>query len=155
MNVTTIFADAASVADGKLYVQGGGWHAVHSNQLPVVIPNLGIAVIIDGVAADFARGRQFALRLLDSEQLPARVSRSTPDGAAVDGHAEVSGELRVAEPSEGNGSMATILLAISFQNVWLASAEPYELEISIDGDVYVRSPLVARISHVDPVEATA
>lgn len=46
MQVTTaMLADAATVADGKLYIHGGGWNSIISPQIPTTHPTLALVLI--------------------------------------------------------------------------------------------------------------
>lgn len=39
-----MLADAAAIAEGKLYVQGGGWDSVMASQMPLIYPALGLVL---------------------------------------------------------------------------------------------------------------
>jgi hypothetical protein len=46
MEVTTaMLADAATVAEGKLYIHGGGWNSIISPQIPTTHPTLALVVV--------------------------------------------------------------------------------------------------------------
>jgi hypothetical protein len=42
---TAMLADAATIADGKLYIQGGGWNSIITSQIPAVHPAIGLVLI--------------------------------------------------------------------------------------------------------------
>jgi hypothetical protein len=37
-----MLADAVALADGKLYIQGGGWNAITASQMPAIHPAIGL-----------------------------------------------------------------------------------------------------------------
>ena len=46
MEVEVILADSVVAAEGKLYVQGGGWNQVNVNQIPYRLARVGVAIVV-------------------------------------------------------------------------------------------------------------
>ncbi len=68
MRVTMLLADAAQVAEGKLYILGGGWSAIGP-----IIPPMAIAIKID-VDWDQANRRHILdLALVDEDGHPVKI----------------------------------------------------------------------------------
>lgn len=146
MKVTAILADAVTVADGKLYMHGGGWHVVRSAQLPAVIPNLGVGLIIDFEAGELARGHRFALRIRDADgRLVPLVQHISNDRQQTMKSDEIVSELSAAPPGDLQAAAATLVLAFSTQQVMLDQETPYELEIAIDDEVRERLRLAVQL----------
>ena len=83
-----ILADAAQVADGKLYLLGGGWDRLVANALPVTQP-AGIAVGILVPWSETNSGRTLTLTVEDEDGGPVlppiavRVEVGRPAGLAA------------------------------------------------------------------------
>lgn len=74
MEVTTaMLADAATVAEGKLYVHGGGWNAIIAPQIPATHPSLALALAFK---LDWHEGNEdlaIAIELVNEDGKPAGV----------------------------------------------------------------------------------
>jgi hypothetical protein len=72
MQVTTaMLADAATVADGKLYIQGGGWNSMLAQQMPVVHPGLAVVLMFELGWHEGNEDLKYAIELLDEDGKPA------------------------------------------------------------------------------------
>jgi hypothetical protein len=71
---SAMLADAASVADGKLYINGGGWNAIFAQQVPVVHPALTLVVVFKFAWNDANEDFTLALDLVDEDDQPTSVS---------------------------------------------------------------------------------
>ena len=95
MQVTSLMlADAATVADGKLYVHGGCWNTIVTPQIPTIHPTLALAVV-------------FKLNWHEAnENLPVVFELVTEDGQPAGLRAEwnlrVSPKSRTAKPIWSN-----------------------------------------------------
>lgn len=125
MRATLLLADHAVVADGKLYVNGGGWSVTGPGPAPSAI-----ALKLD-VPWDRADQRlHLRLRLVgqDGEQvlLPGQ---GGPQPVQIDGEAEVRRPSSVPPGGE-------IDLALAFQigPLPLAAGERYQWVLDIDGE---------------------
>jgi hypothetical protein len=149
LKITALLADAVAVAESRLYVQGGGWHVVQSAQLPAVLPNLGVGMIIDFAAGELAHRRRFALRIRDAAgRLIPLVHENSNDQHSARESEEIAGELPAAPPG-AEAAAVTLVLAFNVQQVTLDQVTPYELEIAIDEEVRERLPLEVRLVQPD------
>jgi hypothetical protein len=83
MQVTTaMLADAATVADGKLFIHGGNWNAIIASQIPAVHPTLALVLVFK---LDWHEA---------NEDLPLVIELVTEDGKPAGFRAEMN--LRVA-----------------------------------------------------------
>lgn len=75
MRLTVMLCDSARVAEGKLYVLGGGWTHVVADQAPL---ELALGVVIAVPWGDANRRHSLAVALMDEDGQPIEVD--TPDG---------------------------------------------------------------------------
>lgn len=118
--VTLIMADAVQVADGKLYILGGGLRTVGPNPQPVAI-----AMLID-VPWDQANVRhEWKLELLDEDGMPVL----TKDRPVI-----VGGEFEAGRPAGlAPGSPLAVPVAINFSAVPAPPGHAYTWRLAIDG----------------------
>jgi hypothetical protein len=151
VKITAVLADAVAVAEGKLYVHGGGWHLVQSAHLPAVIPNLGVGIIIDFAPGELSRLHRFALRIRDAggQLVPLAHDKGDNDQDTKESD-EIVGEFSTAEPGD-DAVVAGAALAFAFniQRVTLDQDTRYELEIAIDEEVRERLRLEVQLVQPD------
>ncbi|ONI77925.1 hypothetical protein ALI144C_31490 [Actinosynnema sp. ALI-1.44] len=81
-----MLADAASVADGKLYVHGGGWNQLTVDRLPTVHPSLAVVFVLEMTASDNDEALPLSVEL-GCESGPLATMQGTLQPALGDGTA--------------------------------------------------------------------
>jgi hypothetical protein len=120
-----MLCDAAQVADGKLYVLGGGWSLIGPDPMPSAI-----AMKIDVDWTEIDRPHHWELYLTDADGQP--VVAETPDGPQA---IEVRGDFEVTRPvAVPAGSPVDVALALNFGPLPLAPEERYNWRLTIDGE---------------------
>src|SRR4051794_8751417 len=90
VRATLLLADSAQVADGKLYILGGGWNITGPTPVP-----LALAILVE-IPWDRTNERhRLRLELLDADGQPVTVPQ--PDGTEVP--LVVEGEFEVGRPT--------------------------------------------------------
>ena len=124
MHVTMLLCDAAQVADGKLYVLGGGWSLIGPDPTPTAI-----AMKVDVEWTEVDRSHHWELFLIDEDG--QQVIAQTPDGPQP---IEVRGDFEVARPDAvPEGSPVDVALALNFGPLPLAPGTRYSWRLVIDG----------------------
>ncbi len=125
MKVTMLLCDAAKVADGKLYILGGGWSVTGPDPIPSAV-----ALKIDVDWHEAGRAHHWELFLEDADGRP--VILPTPNGPKP---VEVRGEFSVAKPPGlPEGSPIDVALALSFGPIPLEPGGRYVWRLTIDGE---------------------
>ncbi len=120
-----LLCDSAQVADGKLYILGGGWSLIGPDPMPSAV-----ALKIDVDWNEVERPHHWELYLLDEDGQP--VIAETPDGPQA---IEVRGDFEVARPAAGPaGSPVDVALALNFGPLPLQAATRYSWRLAIDGE---------------------
>ena len=125
MKVTLLLADHAEVAEGKLFINGGGWTVTGPDPIP-----FGIAMYIE-VPWDRANTKHtFQLELVDADGQPVTVE--TDDGEQpITG----SGEFEVTRPlGIKAGTPLPIPMALNFAPLPLPPGGRFEWRLSINGE---------------------
>ena len=125
MKVTLLLADSAQVADGKLYVLGGGWSLIGPQPSP-----FGIAIKVE-VPWDQANSEHtWELALMTADGEPAR-PQGSPDGADA---IKIGGSFEVGRPPGlPQGSPIDMPIAVNSAPLPLDPGARYRWELSIDG----------------------
>jgi hypothetical protein len=122
MKVTLLLADAAQVANGKLYLLGGGWSVTGPDPT-----SFAIALKIDVPWDQANRRHDFKIQLLDADGHPV-----VPQIAGIAAPVEVAGQFEVGRPvGVTPGTPLDTLLAINLGPIPLPPAR-YVWRLSID-----------------------
>ncbi len=125
MKATMLLCDAAQVADGKLYILGGGWSITGPEPTPSAVA---IKVEVDWHEA--AQAHHWELFLVDADGQPVGID--TPDGAQL---VEVRGDFEVGQPEDvPAGSPIDLPLAINIGPLPLDAGGRYTWRLTIDGE---------------------
>jgi hypothetical protein len=125
MRATLLLADHAVVAEGKLYVNGGGW-SVTSPGAPSAI-----AIKLDVPWDRTERRLALRLRLIGQDGQPVVVTG--PDG--VSQHVEISADAQVGRPPGlAEGGDVDFPLAFQIGPLPLEPGQRYQWVLEIDGE---------------------
>jgi len=120
-----MLADSAQVADGKLYVLGGGWSVTGPDPTPSAIA---MKLEIDWTEAD--RPHHWELYLEDADGHPVLVPG--PEGPQA---IEVRGDFQVGRPPGiAPGSPIDLPLAVNVGPLPLAAGTRYTWRLVVDGE---------------------
>jgi hypothetical protein len=137
MRVTMMLADHAQVADGKLYISGGGWVLGSPAGLTSAI-----ALLFHVPWERTNHQTSFMLRLVDADG--HQLSKQGPDGPLP---IEVGGTFEVGRPvSVRPGSEINVPFAISTGMLQLPPGQQFSWQLEVDGraDVNWRLPFATR-----------
>lgn len=128
MDVTTILCDAVQVADGKLYVLGGGWTHNFTPNTPMQM-GLGVVIAVPWNRTNEKHVIEAVLVTADGQQVE------------VDGNLVMAGgELEVGRPPGIRaGSQLNTALPFNFNGLALDIGD-YVLELRINGNTETRTP---------------
>jgi hypothetical protein len=125
MNVTMLIADSAQVADGKLYILGGGWSVTGPEPVPSAVA---IKVAVDW--HEFNSPHHWELILEDADG--KLVQFETPEGTQT---IEVRGDFSTTTPDDvPQGTPVDVPIAVNFGPIPLAPASRFTWRLVIDGE---------------------
>jgi hypothetical protein len=125
MKVTMLLCDSAQVADGKLYLLGGGWSFVGPDPAPMAI-----AVKIDVPWTDGDVPHQWNLELSDEDGSPVFLPTQNGNEALI-----VSGEFQANRPDDLRpGTPLDVPLVVNFGPLPLATGARFIWKFFIDGE---------------------
>src|SRR5258708_7271185 len=136
MELEAFLADSVVAAEGKLYVQGGGWNLVNAMQFPFRLARCGIALIVRVPYTGTNQNHKFEIYLADADgkELPlgdAPPNIDTPDGKVR----RVGGEFNVGRPPVLQpGDEQLVVLAINFDGLLFESPGRFEFVVELDGN---------------------
>ncbi len=120
-----MLCDAAQVADGKLFVLGGGWSMTGPDPMPSAIA---MKIDVEWHEADLAH--HWELYLEDADGRPVMVD-------TTEGHhpVEVRGEFTVTRPTQvPEGTPIDVALAVNLGPLPLSPGNRYTWRLVIDGE---------------------
>jgi len=125
VRVTMLLCDAAQVADGKLYILGGGWSLVGPDPMPSAV-----ALKIDVDWTEAGSPHHWELYLVDEDGQSVLVD--TPEGPRP---LEVRGDFEVGRPGTvPEGSPIDVALAVNFGPLPLPAGRRFTWRLTIDGE---------------------
>ncbi len=120
-----MLCDAAQVADGKLYILGGGWSLVGPDPMPSAV-----ALKIDVDWTEAGSPHHWELYLVDADGQAVLVD--TPEGPKP---MEVRGDFEVRRPENvPEGSPIDVALAVNFGPLPLRPGSRFTWRLTIDGE---------------------
>jgi hypothetical protein len=123
--VTMMLCDHAQVAEGKMFISGGGWSITGTPTPPSAV-----AVLLQVPWTEANRRVTFRLKLVDGDGRP--VSQRDVAGQATP--VEVNGEVTVGRPAGlPEGTLLDAPIAVTFPPMALAPGR-YVWELWIDGE---------------------
>ncbi len=123
-------ADHASVAEGKLYVNGGIWDRLNFPAYPQLIPPVSLVAVVRVPYRAYHQDHKFEMRLenAENEALSFRVEGGFRFGTEP--------HMRVGDPS-------LLTVAVPVSGVVLESPGDYSFVVAVDGTDLVRYPFRA------------
>ncbi len=120
-----LLADSAQVADGKLFILGGGWSIIGPEPTPSAVA---IKVGVD--SHEFNTPHHWELYLEDADGQP--VSFESPDGPQF---IEVRGDFSATTPPDiPDGTPVDVPIAVNFGPIPLVIGSRYTWRMVIDGE---------------------
>jgi hypothetical protein len=120
-----LLADSAQVADGKLFILGGGWSVTGPDPTPSAVA---IKVGVDWHEFNVSHHWELFLEDADGQQ----VRFETPEGSQI---IEVRGDFSATTPSDvPEGTPVDVPIAVNFGPIPLSDGERYTWRMVVDGE---------------------
>jgi len=142
MQVTTaMLADAATVAEGKLYVHGGGWDVINTRTVPSTHPMLSLVFVIEFEWSETHVDRTLRVSLHDEDDQPLDVG--------------AMGTLNVGHPPGAvHGAPILQPFALAFPTITFRRAGRYYFRVAVDETELARVRFGVRTPPPMPTVAT-
>lgn len=137
MRATMLLCDHAEVAEGKLFINGGGWDQIAPNGGPT-----GVAVVVHVPWDETNRPKTVRLALIDDDGHP--VIQPTPDGQ---GAVQFEMGFEVGRPPGlPHGNEVPVPMALNFPPLSLAPSQGYAWLLTVNGEELARASFRTRPS---------
>jgi len=140
IKVTMLLCDHVSVAEGKFYINGGGWSVTGPDPTP-----MGIALLIGVPWSSAGSDVNFRLQLMLTDGYPVLANAASGGGPiAIEGNVHVDSPVGMSP-----GAHLDVPLAINFPALELPAGERliWELELNGQRDSDWRLPFHTRPAH--------
>jgi hypothetical protein len=120
-----LLADSAQVADGKLFILGGGWSVTGPDPTPSAVA---IKVAVDSHEFNVPHHWELFLEDADGQQ----VRFETPEGSQI---IEVRGDFSATAPADVPvGTPVDVPIAVNFGPIPLGDGQRYTWRMVVDGE---------------------
>ncbi len=127
MKVNMMLCDAAQVADGKLYILGGGWSILVPKPIPTAIA---LRFEVDWMEADI--DHHWKLCLIDADGEPMKI-----DSGEGPTPIELEGDFRVGRPNDlPPGASIDMVVAINLSPLPFLPSTRYSWVMNIDDQTH-------------------
>lgn len=152
--IDAILCDSAVTAEGKLYMQGGGWNLLGANSFPFNQPRLGLAVVIGVPYTATNQNHTLTIHLEneDGARFPlGPPPPNSPDGGPTE---QIGAQFNIGRPPTlQSGDSQTIPFAVNIDQLEFDSPGGYTWVIGIDGTPLAQIPF--RIMGSMPIQGVA
>jgi hypothetical protein len=142
--VDAMLCDSATLADGKLYVQGAGWNLISSSQFPFVQARIGLALVIGVPYTATNDNHELRIRLEteDGELRPLGPPVGPPSETGENQRAMMVGaQFNVGRPPMLQpGDRQNLPFAVNFDQIEFEAAGAYAFALEMDGAGINRLP---------------
>jgi len=141
--IDALLCDSAVVADGKLYVQGGGWNVLGSSEFPFVGPRLALAIVVTVPYHRTNQNHTFEVRLdnEDGRTLSIGPPRTGEGPEGVPEPGRIGGQFNIGRPPTlHSGDTQVVPFAVNIDGQAFEAPGAYAFVISIDGTEMERIP---------------
>jgi hypothetical protein len=136
MEVDAILADSVAVADGKLFVQGGGWNVIRASAFPARHPRVGLGLVLRVGYLETGEEHRLEVRFEDSDKNLWPLGDAPPGTDSPDGKLyRLGGALEIPRPDgPPTDDEQAIALAMNFDGMVFEQPGLYRFVIAIDDD---------------------
>jgi hypothetical protein len=134
MKVRAFLSDSVQSADGKLYVQGGGWNRLAAGGFPARHDRVGIGIVLT-IDAGATTEHNLEISLLDDKDQP--VTLFTDAGGAEQFAINASFQ---TEAVEGDFKEVSVPFALNVDGIVFPEPGTYAVSIRVDGADSERLP---------------
>ncbi len=146
LRVDAFLADSVVVAENKLYVQGGGWDSLWTNNFPVRHPRIGIGVVLTVPWSATNQMHTFEVSIVDPNGKPIVLGDAPPGLELPEGKVrELRGQFNVGRPPVLNlGDSQVVPIAMNLDGLMFSEPTTYSVIVSVDGSEMRRLPIRVR-----------
>lgn len=140
MEVDAFLADSVVTADGKLYVQGGGWNNINAAQMPHQHDRIGIGILIYVPYTATNEQHSLDISLEDADGNELLLGDPPPGVRSEDGKVRHFGvQFNVGRPPTiAPGDEQVVPFALNINGLQFERADRYAFVISVDGTAMKR-----------------
>lgn len=143
MRVTALLADHVDVANGKLYVNGGGWTTWWAESVPLRVPAMGVALLIGVPYTATNEQHRFAVYIVDEDGGQVTLPMASNQAGAQPGAlaTRIDGEFTVGRPPQlPPGDEQVVPFALNMPGLVLPRYGSYSIVVEVDSVEHARLP---------------
>jgi len=142
MEVNALLADSVATADGKLFVQGGGWTSLTASELPFHQDRIGIGILIYVPYTATNEEHKLEISLQDQDGNPLVLGNAPPGVESEDGKIRrFQAHFNVGRPPTiPPGDEQAVPFGLNINSLQFERADLYTFVIDVDGTPMKRLP---------------
>jgi len=139
--VNAFVCDSAVVAEGKVYIQGGGWNMMASPQFPFVQSRIALAVVVSVPYTMTNQNHLLEIRLEGEDHDSVAIGPPVEKDGEIQRPTGVGAQFNVGRPALLQpGDAQPLPFAVNFDQLQFTSPGAYSFVIAIDGTEVQRLP---------------
>jgi hypothetical protein len=136
-----LLCDSVVVADGKLFIQGGGWDTLNTARLPFRVARVGLAVVLKVPYSRTNENHVLAIKMVgddSDEPMPLGPQVEGTDGSPQFPRVVQAQFVAGRPPTLLKGQSQSISMAMNFDNMQFDAAGQYTFVLSIEDETLKR-----------------
>lgn len=134
--IDAMLCDSTVVADGKIYMQGGGWNAITTMAFPFRQSRIGLAAVLDVPWTQTNRMHKLEITLINEDGNAVEIGMPVQD--AVSGEVKrtpaIEAEFNLGRPPHiPAGDSQPLPIALNLEQLVFESPGPYAFVFTVDG----------------------
>lgn len=143
MELDAFLADSVVAAEGKVYVQGGGWNSIFALTFPFRQPRLGICVLVRVPYTETNRMHTFTIKMLDDDGNTIPIADAPPGSDNPEAKVrELTGQFNIGRPPTiAPGDEQIVPLAVNIDGLLVSHPGTISVVIEVNGEEKRRLPM--------------
>jgi Family of unknown function (DUF6941) len=133
-DVNAVLCDSAVVAEGKLYVQGGGWNILGTQQFPFIQPRISLGAVVTVPYTMTNQNHMLAIQLRNEDNESVAIGPPVENDGEVQRPMQIGAQFNIGRPAILQAGDSQMLpFAVNLDQLPFESPGAYSFVFSIDG----------------------
>ncbi len=132
--VNAVLCDSAVVAEGKLYVQGGGWNVLGTQQFPFIQPRISLGAVVTVPYTKTNQNHLLSIQLRNEDNESVAIGPAVEKDGDVQRPMHIGAQFNIGRPAILQAGDSQMLpFAVNLDQLPFDSPGAYSFIFSIDG----------------------
>jgi hypothetical protein len=132
--VNAVLCDSAVVAEGKLYMQGGGWNLLGTQRFPFNQPRISLAAVVSVPYTMTNQNHSLEIKLETEDHKPVPLGPPVEKDGEIHRPSQINAQFNIGRPPILQpGDSQVVPFAVNIDQLQFDSPSAYSFVFSIDG----------------------